>query len=1204
MVATISENEESHSSGEKVVPAITSTGVTKARRKFVVTPVRESTVDEGVEDLNDSGGTDQLGSRRSSQSSQEVPEGMAGIKSGEKPTEVTAVEPPGETSKKAGKQGEAALKDTSVEGKGKEPAKEAAGKPVVKDAAKSVFKDAVREGSVVKEEKATGKEGSVPREVRPGDGTQGKPAGDTGQNEGASTVPAKEAGLKEGLSRESSLSRAGTLSKDNSITSEKGRDDEPMRSRSQSHSRQTSMEPSEPRGEPPGDVSGTPSQENTVTRRPQPHEQMDFENLKQKLVQLSGRRKAEGGEVKGQPLGVLLPTSAPSTPHAPVAGEPTGQPSAQLPTIPTTSGQDKPALSTQSIAPSERLPPPATLTHSLSNQNVSQVGTPAQSVASVPAHSQPHSHHGQHMANLPSSGMAAPGMQPGLAHALAGMGGVMQPQGLNPAMMANNPGLLPTAHQQMMHPMMLLQALQQPGMPPSSMPQPGLQASLAAMGQPGMSMGHMPPALAHMQPGASFGSLPAGAVSPVPSLSALSGVMLPGQASYLGLQETALMQQLQQLQQAQATAHMLQQSLAAHGQPQAPQPGMSPQKRVDSHSDLYMGVGGWLHPGGLTPQQASLLLATQQSPPHHGPSHLGTQAATKTTTAGTTGEGHSKHKRVDRPPDLANLEQALIEKLHGPPRGKGHLHMPPQLGLATPSPMVQYMAHPGQEMPSLPGSPANPLMAAQQPQFATGGPHLPPTGTMPVATVTTTVARSTSKNCLGDTSGPLPTGTQSATAIAVSSSVAPPTTNAIPTPAQSKTGSEKSHQPPTRAKSRFSVTIVQESTPLPKSSEEKEKKPDPPPSMDSKAKSSEPTAPALSTPSTSRKGRFQVTKVSDTRPPRQDSVDPEVETYSSKPKDSSPPVTTPSKPPAPSNKDSKPTIATPEASRQPVLSIQSATPEDEVAKSLATSSVEVPPLVPSEVLPGSEPSTPVKMRRKVAAICSPLKGDVTSPGQPTSTPSHVSASQPGPTVASLPPASSQALPVQTAVGPVEPMPPSTAVPSSLHGTVPMMGRLTKDPLPLTSDVDTQATPSITTAAGRTHSLAVSSMSSTQTLPTGLPLPAGSQYATEPHVSMLRRPRAASVFVPPDEGLRSESGHHSGGATPPHSRLGMATCTLAPPKSEARRRSVPALHMQSYASGPGSLPTSNSDTPPEWQSLTEVSVPQAPQLTAAGCRWPV
>ena len=73
--------------------------------------------------------------------------------------------------------------------------------------------------------------------------------------------------------------------------------------------------------------------------------------------------------------------------------------------------------------------------------------------------------------------------------------------------------------------------------------------------------------------------------------------------------------------------------------------------------------------------------------------------------------GHTptKPKRVDRPPDLANLEQALIEKLHGNRKAT----VPTPAAITPHSPMVHYMPPGGQEL---------------LPQLASGNTLVPPVG--------------------------------------------------------------------------------------------------------------------------------------------------------------------------------------------------------------------------------------------------------------------------------------------------------------------------------------------------------------------------------------------------------------------------------------------------------------------------------------------
>ena len=159
---------------------------------------------------------------------------------------------------------------------------------------------------------------------------------------------------------------------------------------------------------------------------------------------------------------------------------------------------------------------------------------------------------------------------------------------------------------------------------------------------------------------------------------------------YMGQQALPNAVAAQLMQQAAAQQMAQQQMMAVNA--------LSPRKLAEAQASLDAGLippslvstSGVMHP----PQTLSFQPASQQSPQQMSnvPSSIPNTPPKSVIPTSLSSEGSAKPRRADRPPDLANLEQALIEKLHG--NRKGHFHLAPT------TPLSHYVH--GQEMTTTP----------------------------------------------------------------------------------------------------------------------------------------------------------------------------------------------------------------------------------------------------------------------------------------------------------------------------------------------------------------------------------------------------------------------------------------------------------------------------------------------------------------------
>lgn len=492
-------------------------------------------------------------------------------------------------------------------------------------------------------------------------------------------------------------------------------EEEKMRERSKSTSRQTSLEPEQTlqatadskkvlapeHGEATPSISGYTSQENTVTKlRAQGKERMNFEDLKQQLDQLQTRYKPSAVESKGIPPGSQS-SSVPTTPH--VGAEQALVTSTSTDVQTTVSASTGPAINTT------QTPQPQGQQQQLQPQHPTTQANTAQQ--QVPAH------------------------QPQPAH--------------HPAPQTVQPQAPHQVHQQQ------VQQQQSTGLPVTAYHVPGISAqSLATLASREPSLSNLVSSASHpsitsqhpnqVQPNQVAQTQPTSVLQTVPSAThstpygnvsqailqqlnqqyqsqySLGQAQL--QAQYLHQHQQLQHQQQQHLQQYQhylgqqyqIAQHQLAQQLigqhniqnpmaAAQMMQQAQQQQMlaanvlSPRKINESQGHLDAGLiptslvsssSGIMHPPQTLPFQpmtqsthqlplATLSSSVPSTPPK---SVISTSAMSDNTT------------KPRRPPDLANLEQALIEKLHG--NRKSHFYLGPQ------TPMSHYVQ--GHDMATTP----------------------------------------------------------------------------------------------------------------------------------------------------------------------------------------------------------------------------------------------------------------------------------------------------------------------------------------------------------------------------------------------------------------------------------------------------------------------------------------------------------------------
>ena len=497
---------------------------------------------------------------------------------------------------------------------------------------------------------------------------------------------------------------------------------EDVRDRSHSTSRQTSVEPEFLGQQTPGgtvqagiegkaqlrpivtesyvmdtpSMSGYTSQENTVNRTRQRTEQMNFENLKHRLDQLTGSQKHEA---KGQGVGGVAagsqPSSLPTTPHFPPGTDASQIPGTQ-PQVTSSASSEGPNVSGSGTAIVSQLPvgqpqgtqPPAVLPQATQGQPIQsqtqpqrpppqpnpqttgpsyaqQVSQPQGTVQGVPV--QPPLHPQQ----APTQ---SGGQQPGQTQLTSVLQTV--PTAVAQGVQAANVPLF-----QQFSPAHLLQAqyIQQ------QMQQQHQQQQLQQQYQQLLGQQLLGQHLAQQQYSQQL-------LNQQPMSSTMATAQI--------IQQAAAAQAAQQIAQQQRNA-AVSQMLSA--------PNMSPRRLVEVQAHFDAGLStssGVVQP----PQTLSFQPVSQQSPPHI-PISVSSMYQTSTpskTSAGLSMSGvdtASKPRRVDRPPDLANLEQALIEKLHG--NRKGHFHLVPT------TPIHQYVH--GQEMLATPGQLLPDQVAFQHP---------------------------------------------------------------------------------------------------------------------------------------------------------------------------------------------------------------------------------------------------------------------------------------------------------------------------------------------------------------------------------------------------------------------------------------------------------------------------------------------------------